>query len=376
MAFAKTLPGDAVEVDGDRVLAILEPSPERIEPFCKVHSICGGCKLQHASAAVYSEWKRNLVVQALAGRDMSAAVAPLLDAHGQGRRRVSLHVRQIAGAWRAGFMAEKTHDLVPLEICPVLVPTLLNAPLIAAQLGVMLGDCDVQLTAADNGIDVAVKAERQAVDKLLTAFRVLMERSGITRIAVNNVVATQSAVPFIVMGKARVMLPIGGFLQATSLGESILAELAVKHLAKTRLVMDLFSGVGPLSFRLAEKYQVQAFDNDKVAIAALEQGSRMAQGLRPIKAFTRDLFKDPMLAAELNEIDAVVLDPPRAGAEAQMRQIAKSKIRRVVSIACDVASFARDAQILVEAGFKMSEVIPVDQFKYTAHVEIFASFRR
>jgi 23S rRNA (uracil1939-C5)-methyltransferase len=372
----KTLPGETIEIVDGKLKKIVTVSPDRIAPFCAHYDACGGCKFQHWAHAPYADWKRALVADALKSQGLDVTVDPLVDAHGTGRRRVSLHVRQVGTVWRAGYMEAKSHDLVAIDTCPVMAPQLAGAPEIAAAFGPLMGPCDVALTVADNGLDVSIKAEREAVAKRIPAFNELMARYGIARISVNGDVSAQSRVPTLKVGAASVQLPVQSFLQATAKGEESLVEQMRAPLKKSKIILDLFCGVGPFAFRLAENAKVHAIDLDKPAIASMLQAMRFTTGLKPLTAESRDLFDNPMVPAELNEYDAVVFDPPRAGAEAQARNLAKSKVKRVIAVACDVTSFARDAAILTRGGYKLEKVTPVDQFKYTAHVEIVGVFKR
>jgi 23S rRNA (uracil1939-C5)-methyltransferase len=372
----KVLAGETVEVIEGKLKHIVESSPDRIAAFCKYFDRCGGCKFQHWQHAPYAEWKRALVVDALKSKGIDAVVDPLVDAHGAGRRRVALHVRQVGGQWVAGFMEAKSHDLVDIDVCPVLVPQLEEATALASSFGPTLGNCDVMITVADNGLDVAVKAEREAANKHIAQFRLIMDKYKIMRLALNDEVVAQFTTPTIAIASAHVQLPINSFLQATAAGEDELIRLAKTHLTKAKKILDLFCGVGPFTFRLAEIGKVHGIDLDKKAIASLLQATRFVQGLKPITAEARDLFDNPLVAAELNEFDSVIFDPPRAGAEEQCKHLAKSKVKRIVAVACDVQSFARDSAILIKGGFKIGHVTPVDQFKYSAHVEIVASFTR
>ncbi len=372
----KVLAGETVEISQGKLKRVVEPSSERIAAFCKYFDKCGGCKFQHWQHAPYAEWKRSLVVEALRSQGIVTTVDPLIDAHGAGRRRVSLHVRQIGGEWVAGFMEAKSHDLVAIDVCPVLVPQLAGATALAASFGSTLGNCDVMITVADNGLDVAVKAEREAANKHIAQFRLIMEKYKIMRLALNDEVVAQLTMPTIAIGPAHLQLPINSFLQATAAGEDELVRLAKTHFIKAKKILDLFCGVGPFTFRLAEIGKVHGIDSDKSAVASLLQATRFVQGLKPITALARDLFDNPLVAEELNEFDSVIFDPPRAGAEEQCKHLAKSKVKRIVAVACDVQSFARDAAVLIKGGYKIGQVTPVDQFKYSAHVEIVASFTR
>ncbi len=372
------LPGETVraEVDGEqaRIVAIESASSDRVEAFCKFFTRCGGCQVQHWREEPYRDWKRGLVVTALKNRGLEAPVAELIDAHGEGRRRVSLHVRRKNGQVLAGFMAARSHDLLDIDRCPILVPALHGATDIARAIGARLGDCDVALTATDTGIDGAVKVERELAGRAL--HELAQTDFGLARLTVNGDSLATRATPMVTMGRAKVALPPVSFLQATAAGEAVLAKLVIAAAGKARKIADLFCGVGPFALRLAETAQVAAFDSDRLAIAALDRARRETSGLKPVTATARDLFREPLVPSELKDFDAVILDPPRAGAEAQARQLAKSKIGTVIVVSCDLASFARDAEILVRGGYRLGAVTPVDQFKWSSHVEIAAVFRR
>jgi len=171
-------------------------------------------------------------------------------------------------------------------------------------------------------------------------------------------------------------VPPGAVLQATALGEETLAQLVLQHIADAKSVADLFAGVGPFALRLAERARVLAVDNDAGAIDALRRASAATRGLKPIIAERRDLFRRPFLAQELVGLDAVVFDPPRQGAEAQARELAKSPVPTIVAVSCNAATFGRDTKLLIDGGYRLGDVTPVDQFRYSAHVEIVARFVR
>lgn len=373
----KVLAGETVELAGTRLLRVVSPSAERVEPFCQHFAICGGCKFQHWRADAYRAWKLDLVRQALAGQGLPADVTELVDAHGAGRRRVSFHVRKIDGAWRAGFMEQKSHDLAPLDHCPVLVPALQDSPALAAEFGLLLGDCDVALTAAANGLDVSIKAERKATDKRSPALSAMFNGRNLLRLSVNGEVFAMAAPPVTAVGKVMVPLPVQSFLQATAAGEDELARLVLaSRPRKSRTVVDLFSGVGTFALRLAEHMPVAAFDSDRAAIECLSRATRMAQGLKPVSAAARNLFNAPLTPAELREFDWAILDPPRAGAEAQCRALMASQMKHVTYVSCDLQSFVRDAKTMTQGGFTLRSVTAVDQFKWTPHVELVGIFAR
>jgi 23S rRNA (uracil1939-C5)-methyltransferase len=277
---------------------------------------------------------------------------------------------------QAGFMAARSHDLIDIDQCPILVSALQNATDIARKLGAKLGDCDVSITAADNGLDVSIKAERKIADEQMPRLATLAGELNLARLNINGNMVAARAVPVVSIGKALVQVPPGSFLQATKAGEEALANLVLASFGKSKSVADLFCGVGPFALRIAENAKVTAIDSDKPAIASLAQAARLTTGLKPLKAEVRDLMREPLVANELKEFDAVVFDPPRAGAEAQARQLAKSTVKSIVAVSCDPASFARDAETLVGGGYKLKLLTAVDQFKWTSHVEIVGSFSR
>jgi 23S rRNA (uracil1939-C5)-methyltransferase len=198
----------------------------------------------------------------------------------------------------------------------------------------------------------------------------------LARLTRHGELIAQRATPTVTIGRARVTLPPGAFLQATALGEETLARLVDSHVGKAKIAADLFCGLGPFALRLAERIRVSAFDADAGAIAALKQAASATPGLKPVDSDTRDLFRRPLAAPELKRFDALVFDPPRQGAEAQAREIAKSAVPVVVAVSCNPATFARDARILADGGYRLTAVTPVDQFRHSAHVEIVALLKR
>jgi 23S rRNA (uracil1939-C5)-methyltransferase len=368
-----TLPGERLiaDIDDNRGVAtrLLERSPARTEPFCEHFGACGGCAVQHVRQHEYIQWKHDLVAGALRREGIVTEVRDLVLAHGDGRRRATLHGRS-AGS---GFNAARSHKIHPLDACPILAPGLARAPQIVNDIFKAVGDCDATLTATASGIDCAVKAQKHAQGAKLVA---VAEKFNLARISMNGEIIVSRNSPELTMGPVRVTLAPGCFLQATARGEETLAQLVSGSVGKAKSIADLFCGLGPFGLRLAVAAKVHGFDNDAAAVAALMNGVRNTQGIKPVTADVRDLMREPLTAAELNAYDAVIFDPPRAGAEAQSRQLAKSRVARVVAVSCDPATFARDARILVAGGYRFEHATPVDQFAWSAHVEIVGVFRR
>lgn len=362
----------AIEVEGDRgtLSEVLAPAANRITPFCPHFGACGGCQLQHMDRPSYEAFKTGLVETPLRFAGIEEKVSRFIDAAGDGRRRATLHARREG----AGYMRLRSHQVHDIEACPILVPGLMRAPEVARAVMAAIGEADVSFTATLSGLDVAVRTEKkQARPEKLTP---LVSRFRLARLALNGEMILQTQPPLIAMGRAQVELPIGSFLQATAAAEAALSDYVVAAMGKAKTVADLFCGVGPFALRLAETRPVFAADSDKAGIAALDKARRHAKGLREITAKARDLFRDPLTRFELDPFEAVVLDPPRAGAEAQVSELAKSKVRTIAMVACDARTFARDAAILVAGGYGMSDLVAVDQFTQSTHVEIAATFRR
>jgi 23S rRNA (uracil1939-C5)-methyltransferase len=382
-----TLPGETVEAepvaghpDRRTLLRVAAPSPDRIAPFCPHFGICGGCAIQHWAEAPYRAWKRDLVVTALAQARIDAPVADLIDAHGDGRRRAVLHARRgTRDVLEVGFSTLRAHTLVPIDACPVLAPSMAGtipaAWAIAEALSPLKKPLDIQVTATMNGLDIDVRGSGPLGAKQTGALARIAEKHTLARITRHGEMVAQRAAPIVKMGRAALTLPPGAFLQATALGEETLARLIAGHAGKSRSIADLFCGLGPFALRFAEKAKVTAIDSDQAALDALSQAAH-APGLKPVTVQKRDLFRRPLTAPELKSFDTVIFDPPRQGADAQARELAKSKVPLVVAVSCNAATFARDAKILIDGGYKLSTVTPVDQFKYTAHVEIVAKFER
>jgi len=383
-----TLPGESVTVDRvaghpDRrhLLHVDKPSHERATPVCKHFGTCGGCALQHWSLAEYHLWKRSLVAEALAQAGIVAPVADLIDAHGAGRRRAVFHARRgTHDLLEVGFTAPRAHHIVPIDNCPILAPGLAGALRAAWTIAETIRGTgkplDIQVTATDSGLDADVRGSGALDAERLAALAKVAEAHKLARLTRHGELVAQCAQPSSRVGRADVPLPPGAFLQATAEGEESLARLVLEHAGKARRVADLFTGIGTFALRLAETARVAASDSEPAAIKALQQAAGKASGLKPVDAQVRDLFRRPFMASELKDFDAVVFDPPRQGAEAQARELGKSAVPVVVAVSCDANTFARDAGILVNAGYKIASAVPIDQFRYSHHVEIVAKFTR
>lgn len=377
------LPGERalVKLEGKRaeLLETLDPSPERAQPICRWFGTCGGCVAQHMSASLYHAWKRGLVVEALKREGVAVKVGELVDAHGSGRRRATFHARFPHGEPdEVGFMRARSHDIIAIDACPLFTPGMAGAIPTARKLSGdlrgLMKPLDISVTATLDGLDVDLRGSgplgRDEAQKLARTAEAL----DLARISNHGETLIERRPPRVAFGEALAKLPPGGFLQATEAGEAWLAGFAERALADARRVADLFCGAGAFALRLARRREVFAADADPAA--ALARAAAATPGLRKLGAETRDLFRRPLQAQELAAFDGALIDPPRAGAIEQARALAASTLPLVVSISCNAETFARDARILVDGGFRVESVTPLDQFRFSAHVEIAAVFRR
>lgn len=383
-----TLGGETVEVtevhghpDRRKLVEVKQASPERIAPFCPHFTVCGGCAIQHWDEAAYRAWKRNNVVETLAQAGIKTEVAPLVDAHGSGRRRITLHARMgTHEVLKVGFAAAGAHDIIPIDRCPILDPALNGAIdaawAIAEVLKPVRKPLDIQFTATSGGLDVDVRGSGPVSAGITTKLSAVAQQHRLARLTRHGELVLMRNPPVITIGTAQVTLPPGSFLQATTAGEETLAALVLDRTRRAKNVADLFCGVGPFALRLATKSRVAAFDSDAGSVAALQKAAMSTPGLKPVKAEARDLFRRPLVPQELRDYDTVVFDPPRQGAQAQVTQLAASKVPVVVAVSCNVTTFARDAKILIEGGYRIEGVTPVDQFRHTPHVELVARFSK
>jgi 23S rRNA (uracil1939-C5)-methyltransferase len=380
-----TLAAERIRIEIDesgkaRSVEILQASDDRVAPVCRHFGHCGGCALQHLKAAAYRNWKRDQVSAAFRSRNIDAPVGELVSPTG-GRRRAVMSARNSSKGITFGFHAAGSHDLVDVIECPVLEPSIVaSLPKLRALIAPLLPRREaarVTVTAVDPGLDVAL----EGIEKALTpALRSALAQDAaamrLARVSVGGETVYEAFPASLKFGAAHVVVPPGVFIQAVAEAERAIAARILEALDKTKSVVELFSGVGAFTFPIAAKSRVAAIDSDAGAIEALLQSARRSTGLKPITALRRDLFREPLSALELNEHEAIVFDPPRAGAEAQAHRIAKCKVKTVVAVSCNPATLARDARILIDGGYKLEDVTPIDQFRYSPHIEAVAVFRR
>lgn len=359
---------------------ILEPSPDRVRPACGHYRACGGCSLMHGSDTFVGGWKRRLVESALAAQGLPApSIAGVHVSPPRSRRRAVLSGRRTRKGALLGFHGRASGIIVDLQDCEVLVRQI-TAALPGLRQIVSAGasraaELSVTVIHGPTGLDVAVTGGRPMDAALFQTLATLAETQDLARLDWDGHAITRRP-PALPMGRAHVVPPPAAFLQATAPGEAALLA-AVRHITRDAgRVADLYAGIGTFALPLAERSEVLAVEGLAAPLAALEAAWRATPGLRQITTATRDLARNPLLAPELSGFDAIVIDPPRAGAEAQARQIAASPVPTIAFVACDPVNFARDARILTEGGYRMTRFFIVDQFRWSPHVETVAEFTR
>lgn len=377
------LPGESVAAEVERgrasAVEILTRSPQRATPICQHFGVCGGCALQHLEWNAYLEWKRQRIVDALRSEGVDAPVEPVRAFGPHTRRRAAFAAVKTGGALAFGFRRAQSHDIVDLLECPVLLPRLEAAlSSLRSLVDTLLpsGEARVTATVCDNGLDIDIQRTLGKLRPFTSAHGKAAEAAGIVRLTAGGDPLFSIAPPRITLAGVAVELPPGAFLQASSEAEAAMTAIAMEALGKARKVADLFCGLGTFSFAMARRASVTAVENDRPLLLAMDAAARRAEGLKPIRALGRDLIREPLSAAELNAFDAVLLDPPRAGALAQASALAKSRVPKVIAMSCNPVSFARDARALIGGGYVLQRVAPIDQFVFSAHVELVAVFSR
>jgi 23S rRNA (uracil1939-C5)-methyltransferase len=388
---AGALPGETVRLragpEGFVLDEVLEPSALRRTPPCPHFGACGGCVLQHWDADSALAWKVERLRATLALERLETEILPVFRTSPGGRRRAALHARRGSSRTEArlGFKARKSWSLVDIDGCAVLNPAIVRALPALRRLAAPLLEHpksapSLHVTVTDDGLDIDVTGVEARSGGLSADARqevaALAAETGLARLTLAGDILFQQRQPSLKIGRARVALPAGAFLQADPAAEAAMVAEARSAVEGARRIADLFCGLGAFTFPLAEVAPVLAVDGSAPAIRALGAAVATAPGLHGITAEARDLFRRPLSAAELKRIDAVVFDPPRAGALTQVAEIAQSGAARVVGVSCNPATFARDARRLVDSGFRLERILPVDQFLWSSHLELVAVFSR
>lgn len=348
--------------------------------LCRHFGACGGCAFQDLSPGAYREAKQVQIARALARHGVEAPIAPLAETTQGTRRRATVKAERNDGRVVIGFSAARSHTIVDMQECHVITPDLLalvqNMRSLLHPLLERGEQAEISVTETDSGLDLALDLRRKDFARHAALLAEWPRGRNIARISVNGEVAVQVTAPTIRVGAAEVHLPPGAFLQPSRAGERILQNGVIRIVQGARRVADLFAGCGTFALLLAQQSRVHAVDSDAEALASLADAAHKTHGMKPLTAETRDLFKRPLRAEELNGFDAVVLDPPRAGAVAQAGQIAQSRLPRLAYVSCNPETFARDAAILIKGGFHLTGIEPVDQFLWSKHIELIGAFAR
>ncbi|TBZ88218.1 class I SAM-dependent RNA methyltransferase [Rhizobium leguminosarum bv. viciae] len=386
-----SLPGETVAIarvkSQGTIMSITTPSPDRQEPPCRhfgpdgVNGTCGGCTLQHMADAPYRAFKRQLVIDALKSKGLTPEVGEIVPARPGERRRVVFAARKTEKDMLVGFNQAESHHIVAIEECPIssagIIARLPAIRAIAASLATNAEPFRVAVLETLYGLDISVDEVKKLSDpQRRKAIETALGLRGIARVSLNGEILVEPSKPMVEFGGVQVSPPPGSFTQATKPAEEAMAELVIAHAGKAKRIADLFAGSGTFSLRLARIGRVHAVEAEAKALAALDHAARNTQGLKPVTVEKRDLFRRPLMTQEFKPYDAVVFDPPRAGAEFQCQELARSGVKKIVAVSCNPLTLARDLAILVEGGYRITQVTPIDQFLWTSHVEVVATLEK
>jgi 23S rRNA (uracil1939-C5)-methyltransferase len=386
-----SLPGETVAIarvkSQGTIMSITTPSPDRQEPPCRhfgpdgVNGTCGGCTLQHMADAPYGAFKRQLVIDALKSKGLTPEVGEIVPARPGERRRVVFAARKTEKDMLIGFNQAESHHIVAIEECPIssagIIARLPAIRAIAASLATSAEPFRVAVLETLSGLDISVDEVKKLSDpQRRKAIETALSLRGIARVSLNGEILVEPSKPMVEFGGVQVSPPPGGFTQATKPAEEAMAELVTAHAGKAKRIADLFAGAGTFSLRLARIGRVHAVEAEAKTLAALDHAARNTQGLKPVTVEKRDLFRRPLMTQEFKPYDVVVFDPPRAGAEFQCQELARSGVKKIVAVSCNPLTLARDLAILVEGGYRITGVTPIDQFLWTSHVEVVATLEK
>ena len=376
----RTLPGEVIEgeLNGDRLnnVRIVTPSTDRVAPPCRHFKGCGGCALQHASDEFVAGWKQDVVRSALAAHGLDAPIRHLHTSPPGSRRRATFTGKRTKSGASIGFHAPASAIIREVPDCQLLRPALLEAmPLLTdlvAKTGSRKGEMRLSVTDTDTGLDVAITGGKP-LDREINA---ALSGFDFARVSWDGEPVITKRKPLISLGSSSVSPPPGAFLQATEEGQLALLASIEEAVGMVGPVVDLFAGVGTFALPLSKSVAVHAVESEADMLSALDESWRYSEGLREVTTETRDLYRRPLLLDELKRYSAAVIDPPRAGAEAQVKEICNSDVARVAFASCNPITFARDAALLTEAGYKLVWIDVVDQFRWSTHVELASLFQR
>ncbi|MBB3745577.1 23S rRNA (uracil1939-C5)-methyltransferase [Rhizobium sp. BK591] len=386
-----SLPGETVAIarvkSQGTIMSITTPSPDRQEPPCRhfgpdgLNGTCGGCTLQHLADAPYRAFKRQLVIDALKSKGLTPEVGEIVPARPGERRRVVFAARKTEKDMLIGFNQAESHHIVAIEECPIssagIIARLPAIRAIAASLATNAEPFRISVLETLSGLDISVDEVKKLSDpQRRKAVETVLSLRGIARVSLNGEILIEPSKPLVDFGGIQVSPPPGGFTQATKPAEQAMAQLVLAHVGKAKRIADLFAGAGTFSLQLARIGRVHAVEAEAKALAALDHAARNTQGLKPVSVEKRDLFRRALMTQEFKPFDAVVFDPPRAGAEFQCKELARSGVKKIAAVSCNPLTLARDLAILVEGGYRITGVTPIDQFLWTSHVEVVATLEK
>jgi 23S rRNA (uracil1939-C5)-methyltransferase len=375
-----TLAGEEVLADVARdrasVVSIEKAAPLRVQPACRHFGVCGGCAVQHLDDAAYRDWKRELVVQALKSRGIEAEVGELVTCARETRRRVVFSASRTEAGLLIGFNRAQSSEIVTVEECAVSMPAIVSRLDALKQLAALIAATSqafhLAVTVTASGLDIAVTGAGKPSEEVRRAAVRFVIEGGFARLSLDGEIVVEPRQPMVNFDGITVVPPPGAFLQPTQAAETAMATLVGDHLRRANKVADLFAGCGTFAFRLARRANVHAVEADAASLAALDRAARATPGIKPVSLERRDLYRRPLTFKELARFDGLVFDPPRAGAEEQSRQIARGDVPLVAAVSCNPATLARDLRLLLDGGYSLKSVTPIDQFLWSPHVEAVA----
>lgn len=376
----RALPGEEIALGKENKFKIILPSKDRITPVCIHYKGCGGCSMQHSTQSFIKDWKSNVIKSCLSARGLETIIKPILTSKTNSRRRVTLHGIKTKKSVTVGFFKRNTHELISTPSCELVNPEILSAFSLFEEI-TLIGATrksiiEISVTVSKEGLDLNILNGKKLDNQSIMKITGLCESFNIARITWNEDLLANFLNPIIVFQGIAITPPPNAFLQATEQGQEILITNAMLSVFDSNKVIDLFSGCGTFTLPAAKRSEVLAIDKTKSMLTAIDQAWRETTGLKKVISRSQDLFKEPVGKEELNSFDAAIIDPPRVGAEAQSHELAKSHIKRISSVSCNPRTFSRDAKILVDSGFKLDWVQPIDQFLWSSHIELVAQFSR
>jgi 23S rRNA (uracil1939-C5)-methyltransferase len=376
----RVLPGEEVSVAQDGTVRIITPSVDRVAAPCRHFKTCGGCAMQHATDAFVANWKQEIVRKAITAQGLTTVFRDIATSPPQSRRRAKFSGQRTKKGVLLGFHAKGSDVIIGVPDCQLVTPGLLAVRPVLEALIMFAASRKSQVgftvTETTVGPDIAIETEKELTSQLRMELAVFAQNHGVARLMWGNEVIVTMTPPAQDFGGVSAVPPAGAFLQATHHGETALRDAVTEVTSGAKRIVDLFAGSGTFALPLSKNAEVHAVEGEADMIAALDRGWRDGKELKRVTSEVRDLFRRPLEPDELKKFDAAVIDPPRAGADAQIATLAASVVKKVAMVSCNPVTFARDAKALVGAGFTMNWLQVVDQFRWSPHVEVVASFTR